>query len=221
MKTEVELAEYVVKWLAADKWEVFQEVGVLSGFADIVALRRPLIWTIETKLSLTLTLLEQALSWLPYSHQVSICTPAVYSRRGQSGRKAAFTFCHRLGIGWMEVNSSGHIETRVRPRFNRKVQSEVIRRCLREEQKTWAKAGSGATKERWTPFKHTCLQVQSAVKNNPGMTLKDLLSQITHHYSSDASARSQIPKWINAGLIQGVQIKLNGKHLQLYPSEKI
>jgi hypothetical protein len=45
------------------------------------------------------------------------------------------------------------------------------------------------------------------VDRNPcGVTMKQLMSELEHHYSSIASARCAIPKWINQGLVPGVKI---------------
>ena len=48
---ETEIAEIVIDWLEKQHWDVYQEVPVNSGFADIFAVRNGLVWVIETKTS--------------------------------------------------------------------------------------------------------------------------------------------------------------------------
>jgi Holliday junction resolvase len=63
---EATLAAAVVRWLEREGWDVYQEVQVsapsTSGerVVDIIALKGPIVWGIECKVSLTLPLLLQA-----------------------------------------------------------------------------------------------------------------------------------------------------------------
>ncbi len=74
--TEVELARPVVAWLGDLGWEVFQEVSAGGSVADIVARRGPVLWVVEVKRSLGLSLLGQAHAWKRRAHRVSVAVPA-------------------------------------------------------------------------------------------------------------------------------------------------
>jgi hypothetical protein len=76
-KSEAELAAQIVAWFADKPYEIFQEVqyGRCGPVADIVARSGRIIWVIEAKMTLGLSVLGQADSWRPYAHYVSIATP--------------------------------------------------------------------------------------------------------------------------------------------------
>ncbi len=75
--TEAELAAGIVAWLQDRDWQVYQEVrpGYSGPRADIVATHGPVIWVVETKTSLSMELVGQALRWKPYANKVSIGIP--------------------------------------------------------------------------------------------------------------------------------------------------
>lgn len=58
--TEAELAKVVTTWLRTDGWSTFHEIECRGGRADIVAVRRGLVWLVETKLRAGLEVLAQA-----------------------------------------------------------------------------------------------------------------------------------------------------------------
>ena len=60
--TEAALAEIVTTWLRADGWRTYHEVELpRGGRADIIGVRRGLVWIVETKLQAGLDVLDQAL----------------------------------------------------------------------------------------------------------------------------------------------------------------
>jgi hypothetical protein len=100
---EIDLAAKVIDWLQSQWWEVYQEVQPhhCGRTADIVAINGPLVWVIETKTSLSLALLEQALRWRGYANYISIATPS--PRRYSKGEDAVRLFVKHLGIGRMLI----------------------------------------------------------------------------------------------------------------------
>lgn len=76
IKTEVALCERIIAWLKAQHWEVYQEVslGYSGNRADIVATMGPTVWVIEAKLGVSLAIIDQALAWRGYAHQISIAS---------------------------------------------------------------------------------------------------------------------------------------------------
>lgn len=135
--TEEELARVVVDWLAADEWDVYQEVqsSRAGDVADIVAVRVESM-VVECKCSFSLRLVEQAMRWVGRAHRVAIATPWVKS-------SLFVERCmRREGVGWLRVSQPGFgngTQWVVEPRLHRKLYPPLdIRKVLRPEHKTWA-----------------------------------------------------------------------------------
>jgi hypothetical protein len=64
-KTEKDLGLLVKVWLIAEDWDCFPEAQIRQRGprADLIAIKDSLLWVIETKLSLNLQVIEQALRW--------------------------------------------------------------------------------------------------------------------------------------------------------------
>ena len=162
-KTESELARAVISWLEDYQWEVYQEVQVYGYAADIVAVQDKLVWVIETKLTSTLKVIEQANNWRTMAHYVSIAVPR---RRNQSMFEKVL---HLFGIGKIECDQ--RILEWISPIFNRNALSNKITRLLTPELKNYAEAGNSKG-ERLTPFKKTCMEIVREVEKSPGIPLK-------------------------------------------------
>lgn len=214
---EQQLSTYLVEWLKRDGWDVYQEVESVGGIADIVALKNNILWTIECKNSLTLAVLEQSLNWLNKSHFVSVYVP---QKKKVKGYRAALTLLVDNGIGLIKYSNmliSPGIHVELKPKLNRKI-SKSLFNSLHEEQKSFAPAGNSKG-SRWTPFKQTCINLYSEVKTNPGLTLKEYIDTIKHHYRSDPTAISCISGYIKSGVIQNIDIVNENGKLKLYPKE--
>jgi len=223
---EEALCSVLIDWLEEEGWDVYQEVSFHSWVADIVAVRRKIIWVIEAKTGYNMTVMEQAHRWLSYAHLVSVATPDIKKRKGHF---MADSILRYYGIGRLVVpapiNFRGRNEIVVRqgiyPKYNRKrgmlkKSAQRLLDTLRPEHKTWAKAGSQHGK-RVTAFGLTRDKVQKIVKENPGITLHDLINKIDHHYSSDSGARRYIALYVTTGVIGGVRIDREGRRLRFYP----
>jgi hypothetical protein len=212
IKTEIELARKVIEWLKDQRWEVYQEVamGYGSPVADIVALRNNLTWVIETKMNLSLVLLEQAQYYIWHSNYTSIATPHL---RHAKGRKMADMILRQLGVGRLDVGYD--VTERASPKIHRINAVLNVKKYLVEAQKNYAEAGN-PNGSRWSPFKATCEQVIAAVKKTPGLTLKELIDSIDHHYASSQTARSSLSHWIQEGIVKGIHAVRVGKVLRIY-----
>ena len=69
-KIEVAISEKTIgmavqDWLIERQWDCFPEVQIRQRGprADLIAVKGPLMWALETKLSLNLHVIEQALRW--------------------------------------------------------------------------------------------------------------------------------------------------------------
>ncbi len=213
MKSEAELAEKVVDFLQDQGWEIYQEVKVKysGGIADIVAVRGPIVWIVECKLNYGLPVIYQARNWVGKVHYVSV---AVLPSRNFS--TILDEYCRWKGIGRIQVRSIPIIEVQARL-TRRPVQAKAIMADLCEEQKTFAKAGNNNSRF-YSPYQRTCDQIRKVVKLRPGISLKELVSSIDHHYASIASARGSISFWAQKGKISGIEAKKESGRILLYPN---
>jgi hypothetical protein len=211
---EEDLASKVVQWLQDQHYEVYQEVQVNGGrVCDIVARMDGRIWMIETKISMSLAVMEQAYRWKPYSHWVSVGVP------DNSGHGFAEQVCRSFGIGVIRVSmrdisyGAADVHEDVPASINRKANIKTV--YLSEEHKTFAKAGT-AKGQHWSEYKQTCREINHYVRDNPGCSLKELIDNIEHHYGSSSGARAWISHWARAGKVKGIRCERDGKWLRFY-----
>jgi hypothetical protein len=222
MANEQAVAEVVAAWLEAAGADVYQEVVVSGGVADIVARVGVEIWIIEVKTSLSLALLVQAMDRRRLAHRIYIAAPTTRTMRDVE------PLCKELGVGLLEVRT-GNFEDRYefyQPKVTERTRSRRWNRRpvelagkLKPEHKTHAKAGAVGAGGRWTPWRNTIEQLARAVRAEPGIVLKAAIAEIDHHYSSAACARSSLAKWIAEGSIPGVTARREAGVLRLYPAE--
>lgn len=228
--TEQQVAEVVVAYLEAMGADVYQEVEVLGGVADIVAKVRAEVWIVEVKTSLSLALLVQAMERRRLAHRVIVAAP--HTRRVMAVRD----MCSEIGIGLWDVavgvdgvsyRGSGFGDPHVREvvmsrRWN--TRPVALAADLKPEHKTHAKAGAVGAGGRWTPFRETCEAVREHVVLFPGVTLKACIEKIKHHYRTNKSAMSSIAHWVERGKVDGVRIERSssprGDALRLFPVER-
>lgn len=216
-KSETDLAEKIVAYLEDLQWEVYQEVMVSTGVADIVATQSRLVWIIEVKRSLSLSVMAQATARRREAHLVSVAVP---SARWSDGRHYAMRVLRADGIGTILADTNGAKEY-FAPALNRSAHGAAVelRNTLCDEQKTFSRAGA-ANGRYWSPFTRTCGAVLELVKAEPGLSLKELMTRIEHHYASEASARSSMSHWIQAGKVPGVEARREDRYLRIYEKEK-
>lgn len=214
---ETEIARPVVAYLRDQQWDVHQEVA-LGARADIVGVHpRPsglaLLWVIEVKRSLTFEVIAQARNWLDHAHYVSVAVPATH--RSSDGRRIAERCLASYGIGLIEVDmryvragGEGSVRVCSAPTIGRRrlIPQFVarLRGALCDETRTYAEAGNAESRF-WSPFRNTCHQIVQEIQKRGPLTTRELVAAITHHYRSDATARSTLPHWLLAGKIPGVE----------------
>lgn len=220
---ESALGEIVVAHLRALGADVYEEVEVSGGVADIVARVGAEIWIVEIKTSLSLALVTQAMDRRRLCHRVLIAAPYTRHMREVGG------LCREIGIGLWRVTIGAHSKAECSCSICHEqsgVREEVPSRRwnsrpvdlaskLRPEHQTHAKAGSVGAGGRWTPFRATCEHLARIVAGCPGITLKAAIVQTQHHYASAAGARSSLAKWIAERKVPGVEAR-NGA---LFPVE--
>ncbi len=218
---ETNLAQYIVNWFIEDGWEVYKEVclGKWSHGApraDIVARRGNLIWVVETKQSMCLALLDQALRIYRYypAHYVSV---GIWSPRSRNYHHyAAHEFLRHIGIGLFYVSElGGGINCSISPSLRRRgISVERWNELLHDEQKaTIAGTKNGYY---WTPFKSTVSKIQGFLKRHPGSTLHEIIRNIIHHYNCDSTAKRAISQHLRDGVIKGIRIDKTRKPYRYY-----
>lgn len=225
-ESETELARIVVGWLSEQGYEVYQEVQTVpnSSVADIVATSGRKVVIVECKLSFGLKVIEQAFEWSHRAHLVYVAVPKANSR-------FAATICRHYGIGVLEVTplverilwngkaerQGGEVTETIHPLFGKAKWAERWAEILTDKHKTYAEAGTN-TGRRWTPFRATCEEVRKYVETHPGCSLKDCISNIKTHYSTPATARQCISKWVFEGKVEGVRAEMLGHATRLFPA---
>ncbi len=211
---EAALAAVVVAWLVELGADVYEEVELSRGGirADIVARLGAELWIIETKASLSLSLVGQCMERRRLAHRVYAAAPCRKLRISDE-------LFRDVGIGLLDVRlGTQHawdpariVEMVPSKRWN--TRPVALAGQLRPEHKTHARAGAPAGGH-WTPFRETCENLARAVAREPGITLKAAIAAIEHHYRSIAGARSSMATWIKAGKVPGVRLEAG----KLYPS---
>lgn len=220
--TEESLAAAVIPWLADQDFEVFQEVqsSRAGKRADLVGRRGSTIIVVECKLQFGERIVSQGRRWLRECNIVYVAVPTL----SVHGHGVLSYACRSLGIGVIEVSPrlSNHavcdyIEI-IAPAIRRTRGSDLVS-ALREEHKTECMAGTNGGGY-WTPFRATCRAIAEFVTQNPGVTLRDTIAGIKHHYASEVGARGAIRKWIELGRIPGVRLEVESGKARLYSEGK-
>ena len=205
--SEEEMARGVVTEMQRQGWDVYQEVVASGRRADIVGVRGPLTMVVECKTALSLKLLDQVMCWRGYANYVV----AAYGG-GRAGR-ATTVLCKETGVGLWSVYHS-ELSEAIPPRFQRRTW-DGLKDALRPEQRSAQFAQAGSQGGYFTPFRGTCNALYKVVKQTPGITLRDALKEVKHHYASHVSAMSSLPGLIRKGIVAGVRIT-DGDPLRLY-----
>lgn len=219
--TEKDLARDVVAWLRSEDWEVWQEV---HGVYDIVAKCGPVLWAIETKLTLNIKVLAQARRRRIDVHRVSVAVPPKAPKDYDS-----LEFLERIaadyGIGIIHAmpGQYGGIREHSAPAFIRHKHNGGcvrLREHLAKMPQDFVEAG-GNRGGYWTRFKDTAGNVVRFVAEHPGASLKETIDAISHHYGCPSTARARIGKLAEKGVIKGVRVERDGKRIKLYPTNEV
>lgn len=211
--SEQDLAAVVVDHLHDVHAEVWQEVDVPGGVADIVARIGAEYWIVEVKACLSLALLCQAMDRRRLAHRVIVAAP--YTKNLREVRM----LCSEIGVGLWTVHLAGQWDP---ARCEQEVASKrwntrpvMLAKRLSDGHKTHAKAGAVGGGGRWTPFRQTCEALLEVVIREPGITIRDAVASTKHHYRTASTARSSLATWIRDGKVPGVQFRDGA----LYPTE--
>jgi len=165
----------------------------------------------EVKTSFNFKVIEQALGNIQAFHYSYVCVPYHKDNYFQ------FRLCKDYGIGVLVWNQYGRfnvqedIQEKVAPKFNRHAITKHNR--LHEYQKQ-SLPGCASSGDRITPFKITVENMLTYVRRNPGCTMKEMMSSISHHYYSDKAAAATALRWLNKGIIKGIKVENRKLYIQ-------
>jgi len=198
MRHEVDVGRAVRAWLLSDGWEVHSEVVAFRGGprADIVARMGRVLWVVECKTSLGFAVLDQAVRWFGQANMVSVAVP-------RARLCTARSCLEHLGVGLILTYYS--VLQPVRPALRRRVSGRLAD-ALCDETRAHDSPGEQHG-DYHTPFRRTCRAIRDVLQTKPGLTTRELIDQVDHHYACDATARSALYKWVVSGKVPGVRVE--------------
>lgn len=129
--------EPIRSWLEEKGYEVYAEVEMPFGRADIVGKAHPAYCVVEMKKTLNFEVINQAFRWKGMFHYIYIAVP-----KKKRYHSIALKILHDYRIGLLEVKEN-YVYVRVPARYHRPYDRKTIpNKYLHEEQKTWVKGGS-------------------------------------------------------------------------------
>jgi hypothetical protein len=202
--SESDLTEYIRKDYISKGYETYAEVtlngrggkrcDLYARIEDINNENYNSTIVFEAKLNLNISVLNQLYSWKNHANLSYIIVPVTH--KNTNIRKFARILCQKLGLGLIEVNL-------MKNNYNITVESEYnpnpIVPKLYEEQKE-VLSSTNHTKY-ITSFKITLMNIDKYMSDKETASLKEIFSNIEHHYSSINSGISSIRKYIEKGII--------------------
>jgi hypothetical protein len=181
---EQELFDPVKKWLEERGYEVYAEVELPYGRADVVATHGAVKCVVEMKTSLTMELIDQAYRWLHLAHYVYIAVP----RRKKPIPLIVRNLLREKRIGILTVCPRYYgVNHQMPARFNRPTLKGVKwfnwDNYLYEEQKTWVKGGTN-NGGHVTPYKLTIKKIQEYLyRRRDWKSIREILEHCETHYA--------------------------------------
>lgn len=206
---EADLAKILVDHLTDLGYDVYKEVSKKGGGsdrADIYAVHNKkgdhlhgATVSIETKMNFNITVLKQAYNWRQFANLNYVAVPVP---KRVKDRNFIHSLCEGIGIGLIEIDMHSkqcHIMVNPKPNTNIKPPK------LYEEQKM--SIAGNANNQYMTPFKITCNRLKEFMADKEYCILSTAIKSIHHHYKSNLSAVSSLPKYIEIGIIEGLTIR--------------
>lgn len=221
-RRETDIAKPALELLREMGFDLYQEVPY-GGRADIVGvLAGRTVCVCEVKAALTFDVIAQAKRWHRHAHWVFVAVPGLMNRGPSDGRRLAYDLCESLGIGVIEIeirDGYGMVSIRNYPRLNRSAEPKKLLAELRPEHKEYAAAGS-CNGRYWSRWKDSVRHLVEHVRQHPGIVLKDLLTVVPHHWSTNASAKGCVARQIQSGIIKELSLKTEGLMQRVYLAER-
>lgn len=197
---------------------IFPEVSCWTSGprADLVVVRADAsLDVVECKRAPTEVLLRQINRWGAHADRLWVCYEP--PRRGAVTQRWLHRFVTE-GIGVVHI--IGNAATVATEPAQGQVLEHFRARLVAALTPLHSKYGApgNARSEFYSPFRHTCDNLRAAVFTTPGLTMREAVDLIAHHYSSDKVARSSLLAWIRNKKVRGVEARLDGRRARLYPT---
>lgn len=201
------LASKVVQFMRDHCYECYFEVEGPGGRADIIGKSGRILHVVETKMSFNFKVIEQALNWRRYAHFVSVAVRKPKTRNSILYSWAMRDFVQLHGIGVITVKQGlgdCSIGFEIQPKLHRRVMDDRIH--LFPEQMEWKQPGEVGGGY-FTAFASTKKRLLEYIHRNPGCTMREIMENVPHHYSTDRSAKSSLHQYMVKGVIEGVRVE--------------
>jgi hypothetical protein len=217
--TESDLAEKIIKYLESNGWTSYKEVSMRGCGGDVRSdsyfIKKngeDIIETmaLETKMSFSLKVIEQSDKWKAYSNTAYVCIPSP-KRATRKGLLFGLKVCKSLNIGVFEVN----MDTGIIKELNTPIPNKNSKIPPLYEQQRNSIAGNNKSSF-ITSFKVTVMNIEEYMKDKDGIELKDIISNIKHHYKNNKSALNTIKKMINENIIKGFFLKKEDNKILIF-----
>jgi hypothetical protein len=210
---ETELAQKFTEYLSC--YDLYFEVDYAGHSIDIVALAEKITISYEVKTSFNFKVFEQALQNKPYFNYSYIAVPEFNDRSFQ------IRLCKDYGIGLLTYDSKrgfNDIRELVQPQLNRHSNNKYLIKRLHEYNKRSIPGAKSGDSNRITAFQVTVENMVTYVQRHPGCTIKEMISEVSHHYRNDKAAINNTYQWIHKGIIK--ELRLEKKCLFINSFEK-
>lgn len=235
---ETELFPPVKAWLEQGGHTVFTEVQPKRGTlrrADILALHGSVDTVIELKISLSLALLDQCVSWKHHANLIyaAVPAPAKYRRGDPISNYVpdlALSIFKMHGVGLLYVSEDNVVHV-IRARLNRRI-SPILRDALTEYHNTLSPDAGTNQGGHITAYRTTMLRVREFLERmhdrhdreranlrcqDGWVSLPDLIDKCSTHYSSPKNSLATAlikfeSEWCECMLIGG------RRHYRLKPT---
>jgi len=197
---ETELAQKFVDYLS--DFDLYFEVDYYRS-VDIVAMNGRISAAYEVKTTFNFKVLEQAIENAKHFNYSYIAVPEFKDGFIQ------LRLCRDYGIGLlMYDNKHGYHDVRewIHPRLNRHVDNDSLIEFFRPENKLSKPGAQSGDGEKITAFQITVDNAVRYVQRHPGCKIKEMINEISHHYSSDKLACTNIYGRIYQGVIKELRI---------------
>lgn len=105
------------------------------------------------------------------------------------------------GIGVLvatDMNGKHEFIESVKPKLKRQVYVPDLKDYMK-------KSTAGSQSDRITAFGHTVNQIKKYLSRYGEAHIDDVLEYVDHHYNTISTAKSSLRKWINQGVIEGIE----------------
>jgi hypothetical protein len=199
------LVEQVDAILLAEGWDVYHEVftNTAGNRADVVAWKDDECMIVEVKNRLSVEVMGQAYAWAGVAHYIVAAFPS--GARREATLNFALASASALKMGLWSLNPYRVLVPAWRWDVAHLHEHDRLRGNCHAKTSAAAQAGGGKGSH-WTPFRDTVESIYAALKGRPmGLTTMELVASIRHHYATDRSARTSLPRWFHDGTIPGIE----------------